>query len=123
MASNVSILHANAPRQGTAKTDIVSLCWLETWTAASRDTDQHFADQNQVFDLTGSDFPYVMIPEPTVDFYAAWQPVVINAGDGPSEPKVRPISLTLFLHDTAASRQLQGCSGSKQLENVQMDTC
>jgi hypothetical protein len=33
-------------------------------------------DQNQVFDL-GDGFPSIMIPEPNVNFYAAWQPVRI----------------------------------------------
>jgi hypothetical protein len=39
--------------------------------------------QNQVFDL-GSEFPYTMIMDESVNFYAAWEPVRINAGDGPS---------------------------------------
>ena len=28
-----------------------------------------------------------MVPEPNVNFYAAWQPVRVNAGGGPSDPK------------------------------------
>ncbi|KAK3721049.1 hypothetical protein LTR37_003339 [Vermiconidia calcicola] len=40
--------------------------------------------QNQVFDL-GNDFAWTLLPVPSVNFYAAWQPVRVQAGDGPSD--------------------------------------
>ena len=41
--------------------------------------------QNQVFDL-GNSFPWTMVMAENVNFYAAWEPVQVNAGGGPSAP-------------------------------------
>ena len=42
--------------------------------------------QNMVFDL-GNTFPYTMVMAENVNFYAAWEPVRVNAGGGASDPK------------------------------------
>ncbi|KAK5165107.1 uncharacterized protein LTR77_009204 [Saxophila tyrrhenica] len=42
--------------------------------------------QNVVFDL-GTDFGWSLIMAGNVEFYSGWQPVQVNAGEGPSDPE------------------------------------
>ena len=43
-------------------------------------------DQNQVFDLGTEGFYWSMVMDINDNFYAAWQPVRVNAGNGVSNP-------------------------------------
>lgn len=56
------------------------------YTLGANFADSHaLLDQNQVFDINTT-YPMIMVMDAYDTFYAAWQPVRINVGFGPSDP-------------------------------------